>query len=595
MGQGVATSLATLVAEELEIGLHQVQVEFAPVAKEYVNALLGEQMTGGSTSVRSAWTSLRQAGAVAREMLLAAAAKTWGVRRRECVARQGQVLHVPSGRELGFGALVETAASLPPPSSVKLKTADEFRLIGRPLHRLEVPGMVVGRVQYGIDVTLPQMLYAVVLRCPEFGGRVSSCDSSAANESSGVHVVLEMESGIAVVADSVPAALRGRDKLHVQWQAGPNAKLDSARIREQLLAALERRATVARDEGDASRALKRSDRVLEAVYETPYLAHAAMEPLNCIAQVTSDRCDVWVGTQAQQGARAKAMEITGFKPDQVRVHTTYLGGGFGRRLEQDFIAEAVWVAKAVGRPVQVLWTRSDDLQHDWYRPANIAAFKAALGANALPTAWSQRVAGPPLALDGIDVPYAIANLHQVNIETDPGVPTGPWRSVGASQNAFAIECFVDELAWEAQRDPVDYRCALLAKSPRHRAVLELAAAKSGWGSPLPQGHGRGIAVYQSFGSWVAEVAEVSVSPDRAIRVQRVVCAVDCGSVVNPDIVASQIEGAVIFGLSAALYGRITIRDGAVEQKSFEDYPILTLRDSPEIEVHIVPSRRPQAV
>jgi isoquinoline 1-oxidoreductase beta subunit len=309
------------------------------------------------------------------EMLLAAAAKTWGVRRRECIARQGRVLHVPCGRELGFVALVETAASLPAPSCVKLMAADEFRLIGRPLHRLEVPDMVVGRVQYGIDVTRPQMLYAVVLRCPEFGGRVSSCDSSAANESSGVHAVLEMESGIAVVADSVPAALRGRDKLHVQWQAGPNAELDSARIRGQLLAALERRATVARDEGDASRALKRSGRVLEAVYETPYLAHAAMEPLNCIAHVTSDRCDLWAGTQAQQGARAKAMEISfaaiGSTPN--------LGGGFGRRLEQDFIAEAVRVGKAVGRPVQVLWTRSDDMQHDWYRSRQHHRFQSRIG------------------------------------------------------------------------------------------------------------------------------------------------------------------------------------------------------------------------
>jgi len=592
MGQGVVTSLAMLVAEELEVGLHQVQAEFAPASKEYVNPLLGEQMTGGSTSVRSAWTRLRQAGAVAREMLVSAAADTWSVARGECHARQGQVLHPPSGRELGFGALVETAARLPPPKKVRLKRSGEFRLIGQPLQRLEVPDMVTGRAEYSIDVVLPGMLYAVVLRCPEFGGRVARFDDSAASQSDEVHAVLQIESGIAVVAKSPHAALHARDKLRVEWAPGPHATLDSAQIRERLLAALERRGSVARDEGDASRALKRGGSVFEAVYETPYLAHATMEPMNCVAHVTADRCDVWVGTQAQQGAQATAMEVTGLLQSQVRVHSTFLGGGFGRRLEHDFVAEAVEIAKAIRRPVQALWTRGDDMQHDFYRPANIAACKAALDATGRPIAWLQRVAGPPLALDGIDVPYAITHLHEVHIEEDPGIPTGPWRSVGASQNAFAIESFVDELAWQARADPLAFRRGLLTRSPRHRAVLELAAAKSGWGSPLPRGHGRGIAVYRSFGSWVAQVAEVSLSSDGAIRVHRVVCAIDCGSVVNPDIVASQLEGAVIFGLSAALYGRITIRNGAVEQESFEDYPMVTFRDSPEIEVHILPSRKP---
>ena len=592
MGQGVITSLATLVAEELEVGLHQVQAEFAPAAKEYVNALLGEQMTGGSTSVRSGWTRLRQAGAVAREMLVSAAAKTWSVDRGECRARQGQVLHVPSGRELGFGALVETAASLPPPHDVQLKGRAEFRLIGQPLQRLEVPDMVLGRAEYGIDVALPDMLYAVVLRSPEFGARVARFDGSAARESDAVHAVLQIDRGIAVVARSAHAALHARDKLHPEWTSGPHATLDSAQIRERLLGALERRGNVVRDEGDAGRALKRSGRVFEAVYETPYLAHATMEPMNCVAHVTADGCDVWVGTQAQQGAQATEMEITGLPHSQVRIHTTFLGGGFGRRLEHDFVAEAVEIAKAIGRPVQVLWTRRDDMQHDFYRPANVAACKAALDPNGKPIAWLHRVAGPGLALDGIDLPYAITHLHEVHIEEDPGIPSGPWRSVGASQNAFAIECFVDELASQARDDPLAFRRTLLTKSPRHRAVLELAAAKSGWGSALPEGHGRGIAVYQSFGSWVAQVVEVSLLPEGKIRVHRVVSAIDCGSVVNPDIVASQLEGAVIFGLSATLYGQITIRGGAVEQKSFEDYPIVTLRDSPEVETHIVPSRRP---
>ena len=592
MGQGVTTSLAMLVAEELEIDLHRVQVEFAPAAPEYVNPLLGEQMTGGSTSVRAGWNTMRQAGAAAREMLIGAAAKTWGVKRNSCQAEQGQVVHLPSGRRLDFAQLLEAAASLRPPSkTAALKDPGDFRLIGRSLPRLEVPDLVTGRAQFSIDVALPGMLYAVVARCPVFGGHVARYDAAAASRASGVHAVLQIESGIAVAADSVSAALQARELLQVEWDAGRNATLDSAQIRGRLLAALERRGKVVRDEGDATRTLKRSTQVVEAVYETPYLAHATMEPMNCVAYVHPDGCDIWAGTQAQEGAQTSATWITGLPRSQVRVHTTYLGGGFGRRLEQDFIAEAVQISKATGRPVQALWTRSDDMRHDVYRPAGATSFKAALDSGGRPIAWLQRVAGPSLALDGVDVPYAIPHLREVHIEEDPGIPTGAWRSVGASQNAFAIECFVDELAWQAQRDPMALRGALLAKSPRHRAVLELAAERAGWGTALPQRHGRGIAVYYSFGSWVAQVAEVSVSSDGAIRVHRVVCAIDCGSTVNPDTIAAQMEGGIIFGLSAALYGEITIRDGAAEQASFEDYPILTLRDSPEIEVHIVSSRR----
>jgi isoquinoline 1-oxidoreductase beta subunit len=592
MGQGVVTSLATLVAEEVEVGLHQVRTEFAPAAEEYVNPLLGEQMTGGSTSIRGAWKPLREAGAIAREMLVSAAAKTWGVKRSECHARQGEVEHVPSGRRLGYGKLVAAASSLRTPDKADLKKPGEFRLIGKPLPRLEVPDMVCGRTQYAIDVALPRMLYATVLRCPTFGGRVARFDASAAYKVGGVHAVLEIDGGIAVAADSVFAALEAREALQVEWDAGSSAALDSARIRERLLSALSRRGTVVRDDGDTSRALRRAARVVEAVYETPYLAHGTMEPMNCVAHVRARACDLWVGTQAQQGAQAKATEITGLPQQHVHVHSTYLGGGFGRRLEQDFVAEAVELSKAIGRPLQVLWTRADDLQHDFYRPANVTAFKAGLDGSGRPIAWLQRVAGPALALDGIDVAYAIGNLREVDIEEDPGIPTGPWRSVGASQNAFAIECFIDELAFEAGQDPVAFRRALLARSPRHRAVLDLAADKSGWGSPLPAGQGRGIAVYRSFGTWVAQVAEVSVAADGAIRVHRVVCAVDCGSIVNPDTIAAQIEGAVVFGLSAALYGEITIRNGAAEQRSFEDYPILTLREAPSVEVHILSSRRP---
>jgi len=481
------------------------------------------------------------------------------------------------------------------PRAVKLKPPHEFRLIGRSLPRVEVPDLALGRAVFALDVTWPSPLEAVLARCPSFGGRVSSFDPSNALRVPGVVDVREVEGALAVIASDVPAALAGREALKIHWDLTNACTLDSAAIHARLSSALARHGTTARQRGSVDRGLARAKQVVEAQYETPYLAHATMEPMNCIAQVTDDGCDIWTGTQAQTRAQSIAMEITGLPREQVRVHSTYLGGGFGRRLENDYVAEAVRLAKMLRRSVRVFWTRADDLQHDFYRPANVTALCGGLDARGRICAWSQRIAGPELALGDVDVPYAIRNLLEVHVEEDPGVPTGPWRSVGASQNAFAVECFVDELAAAAGKDPLEFRLGLLKHAPRHRGVLELAAQEADWHRRLPEGKGCGIAVYHSYGSWVAQVAEVSVQGE-AFRVDRVVCAADCGTVVNPDAVVAQMEGAIIFGLSAALHGEITLRDGAVEQSSFKDYPILRMRDTPEIEVHLVPSReRPGGV
>ncbi|OGA60879.1 MAG: hypothetical protein A3G81_24205 [Betaproteobacteria bacterium RIFCSPLOWO2_12_FULL_65_14] len=587
MGQGVITGLAMLVAEEMEIALDRIRVEFAPAAPEYVNALLGEQATGGSTSIRAAWDSLRAAAAAARERLIAAAAERWDVRRSECVAEGGEVVHHCSGRRAPYAALASAAAA-GRARRAKPK-ARKFRLIGRPVPRIEVPDLALGRAVFALDVTRPSPLDAVLARCPSFGGRAERFDASRALRVPGVVEVLEVDGAVAVVAEGVPAALAGRDALEVSWDLSGACRLDSDAIRSRLEAALERRGARARSSGNVERALRSAKRVVEAQYETPYLAHATMEPMDCIAEVTDEACDIWAGTQSQQDAQARAMEITGLPRERVRVHTTYSGGGFGRRLETDYVTEAVRLAKILRRAVRVLWTRADDLRHDFYRPASLTAFRAALGARGGVSAWLQRIAGPELALGEVDIPYAIPNLRLVRIKEDPGVPTGYWRSVGASQNGFTIECFVDELACAAGKDPLAFRLGLLAHEPRHRAVLELAAERAGWPDKLAKGRGRGIAVYRSYGSWVAQVAEVSVGEGGAWRVERVVCAADCGTVVNPDAVCAQMEGAVVFGLSAALHGEITLRDGAVVQSGFEDYPILRMRDTPEIEVHLVPS------
>jgi isoquinoline 1-oxidoreductase beta subunit len=592
MGQGVVTSLAMLVAEELEVDLDQVRTEFAPASLVYRNPEFGMQATGGSTSVRTSWEPLRRAGATAREMLVSAAAKSWGVPKRECRAQRGRVVHIPTHRRLGYGELAPTAARLATPNRTPLKERSAFRIVGKSVPRIEIPSHVEGRTVFGADVALPGMLYAVALRCPAWGGRLVRFEEGRARAMKGVRAVLRIESGLSVVAETVPDALAGRQALQVTWDDGPNAKLSSTDIRARFERSARSAGKIRRNDGDAEAALAAAPRVIEAVYETPYLAHATMEPMNCTADVRADSCDVWVSTQAQTAAQEAAARAAGLPMRSVRIHSTFLGGGFGRRLQTDYVSEAVETSKAVGQPVQLVWTREDDFAHDFYRPANYTLLQGALDSRKRPIAWFQRTVGPSPSLHGIDNPYAITNLREETVEEDPGVPTGPWRSVGASQNAFAIEGFVDELAFAASVDPIVFRRRLLAQAPRHRRALDLAARKAQWGESPPPGHYRGAAVYFSFESWVAEIAEVSVSPQGVLKVHRVVCAIDCGSTVHPDTVAAQVEGAVAMGLSAALREEITIENGRAEQASFADYRLLSFPEMPEVEVHIVPGHEP---
>jgi isoquinoline 1-oxidoreductase beta subunit len=571
MGQGALTGLAVLAAEELDVPLSRLRTVFAPADPRYRNGYWGEQFTGGSSSMRGEWTTLREAAATARARLVDAAARRLDVAVGECRTAQGEVLHAASGRRLGYGELAEEAGGLGAPRSAPVKPREAWRYIGKPLARLDIPAMCLGQTRYGIDAAPAGALVAAVARCPVFGGGLRSFDESAARKLPGVREVRAIASGVAVVADDFWSALRGRDALRIAWRPGRNARLSGAQIERRLVAALGRGGRYA----------------IEAVYRTPYLSHAPIEPMNCVARVEGGGCDVWVGTQHQAETQGVAARVAGVPKSRVRVHTEFLGGGFGRRLETDFVAEAVELAKALGRPVQVVWTRADDLQHDFYRPAHAARLQASLGTDGLPAEWRIRVAGPELALDGVHSPYAVP-LGEARVEVRSPLPTGAWRSVGASNNAFAIECFVDELAARAGRDPLEYRLALLAKAPRHRAVLEQAARGADWVTPFDAGRGRGIALYESFGSIAALVIEARVEA-RAIRVERAVCAIDCGTAVLPDAVHAQLEGSVAFGLSAALKEEIRVGAGRVRQASFTGYPILTLAEMPAVETHIVQS------
>ena len=584
MGQGVLTSLSMLVAEELDVDLKQLRIEFAPADPSYANSLLGEQMTGGSSSIRGAWEPLRQAGATARQLLLLAAAQLWSVDPTTCRTENGSVVHIPTGRRLSYGALAETAATLPVPESIQLKSPEEFRYIGKPMPALDAPDKIQGSAIYGVDIALPGMLVAMVARSPVFGGKIKSFNAEKTKLIKGVHAVFAIDTGVAVVAENVWAAKKGRDILDVVWDEGAHADLDSMEILRHFEKAANRPGTVTQEEGDVENVLKRAVKLIESDYETPYLAHVPLEPMNCTVQIHSQGCDVWVPTQAQHGAQVTAADILGLNRRDVNVHSTFIGGGFGRRLRQDFVSEA--------KPIQLIWTLTDDLQHDFYRPANYTRLQAALDGDGKPLAWFQRIVGPDFSLGGVDLPYHIPNIRIECREEDPGIPTGAWRSVGASQNAFAIESFIEEMAHAAGVDPFQFRRLLLSRAPRHKAVLELAADKAGWGKPLPNNHYRGIAVYHSFGSWVAQVAEISISDEDKIRVHRVICAIDCGTVVNPDTVVAQMEGSVVFGLSAALKEEIQIQRGRVLQSNFSEYPILTMAEMPQVEVHILPSKEP---
>ena len=609
MGQGVTTSLPMLVAEELDADWRKVRIEQAPAAEEYINPAFGLQGTGGSTSVRIGFKPLREAGAKARAMLISAAAATWGVDARDLKTEKGVVIG-PGGKKLTYGALADKAATMPVPETVALKDPKDWKLIGTNVGRLDLVPKVTGKAGFGIDATAPGMLTAVVARPPVFGGKVKSFDATAAKASPGVKQVVQIGSGIAVVADGYWNAKKGRDALKVEWDNGPAGGASSESIRQKFVAMSSRAGVTARNDGNAPAALARGAKRIEAVYEVPYLAHACMEPMNTAAHVRSDGVTVWSPTQFQMGrgigAKGIAAKVAGVPEEKVEVITTYLGGGFGRRFELDFVIEAVEASKAVGAPVKVVWSREDDTQHDFYRPATYNKLAAALDKDGAPVAWTHRIVGPsimarfepvfgplPKGIDGssveaaVDLPYELPNVKVEWVRADVGVPVGFWRSVGNSQNAFIVESFIDELAHAAGKDPYEFRRGLLEKHPRHKAVLELAAEKAGWGRPLPEGRARGIALQESFGSWVAEVAEVSVSPEGKPKVHRIVCAVDCGTVVNPDIVAAQMESAIVYGLSAALSGEITLKDGRVVQGNFDTYPVLRMSEMPVVEVHLV--------
>jgi isoquinoline 1-oxidoreductase subunit beta len=610
MGQGVYTALPMLVAEELEADWNNVRVEAAPVDPAYNHTQYGTQVTGGSTSTWSEWDRLRQAGATARMMLIAAAAQSWNIDPASCRAENGFIIHVPSRRQLSYGHLAERAAHLTPPQNVPLKDPKDFKLIGKPIKRLDTPEKINGTAVFGLDVNLPGMLTAVVARPPVFSGRVKSVDASRTKAIPGVQHVVEIDRGVAVVADGYWSASKGREALQIVWDEGTLAGLDSRKQREEYAALAQQTGAVARKEGDVATAMGRTLKKLEAVYELPYLAHATMEPLNCVADVRPDRCEVWTGTQFQTVDRMAAAQAAGLKPEQVNVHTTLLGGGFGRRavFDSHFVREAVQISKAIKAPVKVIWTREDDTRGGYYRPMSYHSLAGGLDASGNPVAWQHRIvcqsfiAGTAfeaaIIKDGVDhtavegaaeIPYEMPNLLVDWKRAPDGVPTLWWRSVGHSHTAFVVESFVDELAYAAGKDPLEFRRLLLSKHPRYKAVLELAADKAGWGKPLPEGHGRGLAVHESFGSLVAEVAEVSVARDGQLKVHRVVCAVDCGPIVNPDTIEAQMESAIVFGLTAVLYGEITLEKGRVQQRNFHDYPMLRMHEMPVIETHIMPS------
>jgi len=621
IGQGVKTSFPLIIAEELGADWARVRLVDADYGEVY-----GPQGAGGSWGIRGDWDDLRKAGATAREMLIAAAAQAWGVEAETCAAEEGVVLHRPSGRKLSFGKLAGAAARLPVPRQARLKDPKDFRLIGQSHRGVDNPAVVTGRVHFGLDVRLPGMLFAVIAKPPIFGARVARVDATAALAVSGVRRVVRIEGldnpthllpGVAVIADSTWAALRGRDALEVEWQGG-SAEESTAALWEQFRTLAARPGKALRTTGDPDAALARSARVLAAVYEVPFLAHAALEPINCTADVRAGRCELWGPFQHPRSARALAARVTGLPEPAVTVHMTRVGGGFGRRLMSDFAPEAALLSKAAGAPVQVVWTREDDFRHDFYRPAGHHTLRAGLDGEGRPIVWTHRLVNtsryafrrdeePPEASELYVDDFPAGFIPNFRLEYTPAkteIPTGPWRATLHSANAFVVQSFVDEIAHARGTDPLALRRELLG-APREipyaghggpildtgrlRGVLDLAAEKAGWGRPLPPGWGRGIAVHFTFGSYAAHVAEVSVDGAGRLTVHRLVVAVDCGLVVNPLGAEAQLQGASLDGLGAALHGEITVEKGRTVQGGFDEYPLLAFNEAPEVEAHLVPS------
>jgi isoquinoline 1-oxidoreductase beta subunit len=608
MGQGVYTALPMLLAEELDADWNKVGFESAPVDPKYNHPVFGMQITGGSSSVWSAFEQFRKAGAAARAMLIAAAAQQWNANPATLRTDSGAVLD-GTNRKLTYGQLAEAAAKMTPPTEVALKDPKTFKLIGKPVKRLDTSEKVNGKAVFGIDVKMPGMLAAVVARPPIFGATMKSFDDSRARSMPGVRKIVAVPSGVVVIADSFWQAKMARESLHIDWDDSAMHTFSTSQMMQQFREQAKSPGTSVRREGDPDTAFSQAAKKIEAVYEFPYLAHAMMEPLNCAVDLRADSCEIWTGTQFQTVDRANAAKIAGLPLEKVQIHTTYLGGGFGRRAnpQSDFVVEAVHVAKAAGAPVKVVWTREDDMQGGWYRPAFLHAIAGGIDSSGNAVSWRSRLVGQsifagtmfeslmkgkeydPASVEGVDdLPYAIPNLAVESHKADVKVPVQWWRSVGHSHTGFATECFIDELATLAQKDPYQFRRALLPKHPRHLAVLDLAAQKAGWGKPLSKGRARGVAVHFAFESYNAQVAEVSVE-DGKIRVHRIVSAVDCGHYVNPGIIAAQLEGGAIFGASAALFQELTFENGRLQQTNFHTFPMMRMNECPEIETHIVES------
>jgi isoquinoline 1-oxidoreductase beta subunit len=608
MGQGVMTAMPMLLAEELDVDWKDVTTEWVGADARYGNpGFGGAQTTAGSNSTRGMWKILRSAGATARVMLVSAAAKDWGVAENTCTTDKGVVIHQGSGRRATYASLVDKAAALPVPANAPLKDPKAFTLLGQDVPRLDIPSKVNGSAQFGSDATLPGLLVARVVRCPVFGGKVASFNADKAKAVPGVKHVVQISTGVAVVADGYWAASQGVKALQVTWDEGPLANLSSAEITKRYAELASKPGVNARNDGNFDTAFASGAKKIERVFEAPYLAHACMEPMNCTANVTADRCDVYVSTQSQTSTQQAAMAASGLAQNKVFVHPMFMGGGFGRRGEGDFVTDAVETSKKVGAPVKVMWTREDDIQHDFYRPVTYVRMWAAVDAAGKPTAWMQRIVQSslmkklnpnaltqmggvdPISVEGASsLPYDIPNLRVEYTEADPGIPYGFWRSVGSSVNGYVTEAFIDEVAAAAGQDPYEFRRGLLAKHPRQLAVLDLVAEKANWKSPVPAGRGRGIAVHECFGSIIGLVSEVSVTNGN-VRVHKNVCVVDCGWVVHPDTIKAQMEGGLAYGLAAALKGEITINKGRVVQNHFGDYQPLRHNEMPETEVHIMPS------
>jgi isoquinoline 1-oxidoreductase beta subunit len=611
MGQGTYTSIPMLLAEELEVNLTQVRLEHAPPnEKLYANPMLGVQATGNSNAMRGGWKSLREAGAVARMMLIAAATVRWNVDPGSCSAQSGEVIHAATGRRLKYGELAADAARLPVPTNISVKAPDAFKLIGTPAKRLDAPAKVNGSAMYGIDARPQGVRFATLAQSPTFGGQLKSIDDTAAKAVKGVRQIVRLDDAVAVVADHMGAAKKALAALKIEWADGPHARLTTDDVARDLGRATLGPGAVAQNVGDAGKAMAGAMTKVEAIYQVPFLAHATMEPMNCTVHLQKGTCEIWIGSQAVARIQAAAAKVAGLPVEKVTVHNHLIGGGFGRRLEEDGVVRAVQIAQQVDGPVKVVWTREEDIQHDMYRPYWFDRISAGLDGKGRPIAWNHRFAGssvmsrwlpqyfqngldPDSTEGAIDLVYEMPNFHVEFVRKEPpGIPTAFWRSVGPSHTVFVVESFIDELAAAAKQDAIAYRRALLDKSPRAKAVLDLAAAKAGWGQPLAKGIGRGVSLQNVFGSYLAQVAEVEVSKDGAVRLRRVVCAMDCGTVVNPDTVQAQLQSGVIFGATAALYGEITLKGGRVEQSNFDTYQVLRMNEAPVIEVHLIKSSEP---